>query len=96
MKARGGSIALSLAMMIAGIIAAPGAFAQGLPSTIAAAHPELREAGGGRFRYFGFHVYDGRLWIAGNKFDAGQSFVLGLKYARGFSGAAARLAECRP
>jgi len=51
--------------------------------------PQATLLGEGRLRYFGFHVYDARLWGAPD-FDperyASQPFALELTYARTFSG----------
>lgn len=47
---------------------------------------DLRETGSGRFRWFGLHVYDARLYAAGGRFSFGQPFALALRYARGIPG----------
>lgn len=72
---------LALAFVAAGL-----ARAQSLPPELAALDPPLRESGAGPFRYFGFHVYDARLWVAGERFDPRARFVLGLRYSREIAG----------
>ena len=62
--------------------------AQSLPALLAAEAQPLRESGAGRFRWYGFHVYDARLWVSGERYDAATPFALGLRYARTFTGAA--------
>ncbi|MEO7405212.1 MAG: chalcone isomerase family protein [Burkholderiales bacterium] len=64
------------------------ASAQTLPPTLAAEAQPLRESGAGRFRWYGLHVYDARLWVSGERYDAANPFALGLRYARTFTGAA--------
>lgn len=67
------------------------AAAQSLPAPLAAA-ASLRESGAGEFRFFGFHIYDARLWVEGAtagapaRFNPAGRFVLGLRYARDFAG----------
>jgi Chalcone isomerase-like len=68
------------------LFAAPCAWSQALPPSLTSA--ALRESGGGTFRYFGFHVYDARLWVSGERYDATTPFALGLRYARKFTGSA--------
>ncbi len=57
-----------------------------LPAEAARAYPALNEAGSGAMRWFGFHLYDARLWLNGARPDADRPFVLALRYARNFSG----------
>lgn len=59
---------------------------QSLPASLREPGSGLRESGEGRFRYFGFHIYDARLWVEGDRFAPERPFALGLKYAREFSG----------
>lgn len=46
----------------------------------------LREIGAGSLHWFGLHVYDARLAVAGERFDPAQPFALTLRYARDLSG----------
>jgi hypothetical protein len=58
----------------------------------------LREIGAGSLHWFGLHVYDARLAVAGERFDPAQPFALTLRYARDLSGeriAEASVAEIR-
>lgn len=57
-----------------------------LPPDAARAYPTLNEAGTGTLRWFGFHVYDARLWVNGDRPSADRPFVLALRYARDFEG----------
>jgi hypothetical protein len=56
-----------------------------VPSEVSQRLPQASLQGGGRFRYYGFHVYDAQLWVPPN-FDAArlfsQPFALSLIYAR--------------
>jgi hypothetical protein len=56
-----------------------------MPPEVAQKLPQARLQGAGRFRYFGFHVYDAQLWVPSG-FDPGslfsQPFALSLVYAR--------------
>jgi hypothetical protein len=61
-------------------LAAGGAHGAGSPAG------PLREIGSGRLHWFGLHVYDARLAVAGEKFDPAQPFALTLRYAREFKG----------
>lgn len=70
----------------AAFIALPAA-AQRLPAS-ASDLASLREAGSGTFRWFGFHIYDARLWVEGEGFAPERAFALGLRYAREFKGTA--------
>ena len=58
-----------------------------LPAEAARTYPALNEAGSGSMRWFGFHLYDARLWLNGALPDADRPFLLALRYARDFSGA---------
>ena len=51
----------------------------------------MREIGAGSLHWFGLHVYDARLAVAGERFDPAQPFALTLRYARDLSGE--RIAE---
>ena len=75
-----------LAACFALAAAAGCAFGQTLPKEVAVAHADFREKGAGEFRFFGFHIYDARLWSAGSRFDPAGRFALGLRYARDFAG----------
>jgi Chalcone isomerase-like len=55
-----------------------------LPPDAAHAYPTLSAAGVGTLRWFGFRVYDARLWMSSPQPRADQPFVLGLRYARDF------------
>lgn len=46
----------------------------------------MREVGAGPLHWFGLHVYDARLTVAGDRFDPAQPFALTLRYARDLSG----------
>jgi hypothetical protein len=46
----------------------------------------LRQLGSGSLHWFGLHVYDARLAVAGERFDPLQPFALSLGYAREFTG----------
>jgi hypothetical protein len=83
----------NFARRVAGIallaIAVAGAHASELPRLPAEAvraYPALIEVGAGSMRWFGFHLYDARLWVRGEQPDAGRPFVLALRYARDFKG----------
>lgn len=78
---------LAAAALVLGAALQP-VHAQSLPRDIAEAKLQLRESGAGRFRYFGFHVYDARLWVSGDRYSPDGAFALGLKYAREFKGEA--------
>lgn len=62
------------------------AHAQLLPAELAGSSPPLRESGAGEYRYFGFHVYDSRLWVTRERPEPDSVFVLGLRYSRDFRG----------
>ena len=57
-----------------------------LPPDAARTYPALSEAGTGTLRWFGFHVYDARLWMGGDRPSAERPFALALRYARDFEG----------
>jgi hypothetical protein len=62
------------------------ALAQSLPSAVVAVvDGPWREVGAGQLRFFGFHVYDARLWAQGERFDAARAFALGIRYSRRLS-----------
>jgi len=60
-------------------------------STVRATIPDARLAGSGSLYWFGFHVYDARLYISAQGFSAEHMtltpFALDLTYARAFTGA---------
>jgi hypothetical protein len=56
------------------------------PATGASQAAPLREIGAGSLHWFGLHVYDARLAVAGERFDPAQPFALTLRYARDLSG----------
>ncbi len=76
--------ALAAAALVLALVAP--ARAQLLPAELAASQPPLRESGAGEYRYFGFHVYDSRLWVTREKPEPDSMFVLGLRYSRDFRG----------
>jgi len=57
-----------------------------LPPAAARAFPALNEAGTGTLRWFGFRVYDARLWVNSERPLPERPFVLALRYAREFEG----------
>jgi hypothetical protein len=57
-----------------------------LPPDAARTYPALSEAGTGTLRWFGFHVYDARLWLGDEQPAADRPYVLALRYARDFEG----------
>jgi Chalcone isomerase-like len=57
-----------------------------LPPEAARAYPTLSAAGAGTLRWFGFHLYDARLWTERERPGADRPFVLALRYARDFEG----------
>lgn len=61
------------------------------PVAAAAQAVPMREVGAGSLYWFGLHVYDARLSVAGERFDPAQAFALTLRYARELSGE--RIAE---
>jgi hypothetical protein len=75
------------ALGAAAVLLAMPATAQRLPPS-ASDLASLREAGAGTFRWFGFHIYDARLWVEGEGFAPDRAFALGLRYAREFKGTA--------
>jgi hypothetical protein len=59
------------------------------PPELATAMPEVRRAGGGRLKAWGFDIYDANLWvIPGFRADgwAQRPFALELRYLRNFDG----------
>jgi hypothetical protein len=82
--AAAGMIALGAGAFAA---AAPGAaHAQSLPPTATKIVPDLREVGAGSLRWFGLHVYDARLFAAGERVRSDGPVALALRYARTFDG----------
>jgi hypothetical protein len=78
----------------AALIAAASIACAGLgwaPATAASPAATMREIGAGSLHWFGLHVYDARLAVAGERFDPAQPFALTLRYARDLSGE--RIAE---
>lgn len=69
------------ALIAAVLLAAGGAHGAG-----SAGAAPLREIGAGSLHWFGLHVYDARLAVAGERFDPAQPFALTLRYARDFGG----------
>jgi hypothetical protein len=61
------------------------------PAGLATQSAALREIGAGSLHWFGLHVYDARLAVAGERYDPAQPFALTLRYARDLAGA--RIAE---
>jgi hypothetical protein len=63
-----------------------------VPPHLGRAPGELRAAGSGRLTWFGLHVYDARLFVPADGFDArryaDQPFALELTYARRLNGRA--------
>jgi Chalcone isomerase-like len=57
-----------------------------LPPDAARTYPALSEVGTGTLRWFGFHVYDARLWLGSTRPSADRPFALALRYARDFEG----------
>ncbi|MCG6874336.1 MAG: chalcone isomerase family protein [Betaproteobacteria bacterium] len=55
-----------------------------LPPAAARAFPALNESGTGTLRWFGFRVYDARLWVNDERPSPDRPFVLALRYARDF------------
>ncbi len=60
--------------------------APGLPTEVARIAPGVALRGGGDFRWFGFHVYDGFLWAAPGDDPRDGTFVLDLHYRRSLDG----------
>jgi hypothetical protein len=82
---------LRLCVLACAMFAAQGAMALTLPADAGALVPDAREAGSGKFRYFGLLVYDATLWTSGGRYDEAAPFALGIRYARNIKGA--KLAE---
>lgn len=57
-----------------------------LPADAARTYPALSPAGTGTLRWFGFHVYDARLWMGSDRPSPDRPFALALRYARDFEG----------
>lgn len=69
-----------------------------LPAAVQAERGDLRVLGHGKMRWFGLHLYDAALWVAGSEWQWDRTFVLDIRYARAFSGeklAAASVDEMR-
>jgi len=77
-----------LALSAALLAGSGAALAQALPQPLVQAHSALglKEAGAGRFRWFGLHVYDARLFAPAGKFSFAEPYALALRYARDFQG----------
>jgi hypothetical protein len=89
MKRRAFHAAL-LALAATGPARADTAPAAALPPEVATELPGARVQGSGRMRYFGFHIYDARLFAAGNVVGADWAaapLALELQYGRAFGGA---------
>lgn len=69
-------------------LAAAAAPAQSLPPEAAKIIPDLRPVGEGRLRWFGFHVYDAKLWAEDGRADPAGALVLTIRYARPLPGTA--------
>ena len=54
--------------------------AQALPAAVVAEHPGLSARGEGAMRFFGFKVYEVRLWTMMKPFAPGEPFALELVY----------------
>ncbi|MCL4799485.1 MAG: chalcone isomerase family protein [Burkholderiales bacterium] len=90
-RARARGLTAALLLSAAGF--APSAYgdarkeAPRLPAPVAQAYPDLAPLGAGTMRWFGFHVYDARLWAIGLAPRDDAPYVLALRYARDFEGA---------
>jgi hypothetical protein len=76
-------------VVVAWVTAAPLAWANlpALPEGIARAEgAEFRALGQGRMRWFGLHLYDAALWVAGREWQWDRPFALDITYARDFAG----------
>ena len=60
--------------------------AQALPAPVIAEHPGLSARGEGVMRFFGFKVYDVRLWTMMKPFAPGDTFALELVYDMALNG----------
>lgn len=58
---------------------------------LAAPEADVRQIGQGRMRWFGLHLYDAALWVAGSQWRWDQPFALEIRYARAIPGS--RLAD---
>jgi hypothetical protein len=75
--------------LVALTLAAQHAWAVLPPLPEAVAHTqgtEFRALGQGRMRWFGLHLYDAALWVAGRDWRWERPFVLDITYARDFAG----------
>jgi Chalcone isomerase-like len=82
--------AATLAAALPGVWMSPSAWAIDAPPEVARALPGAQLQGESRFRWFGLHIYDVRLWTAARlEADAlpERPFVLELVYARSLAGA---------
>lgn len=80
------------------VCVAPSAHAITLPEIVIKEHPALRLAGEGELRFFGFKVYDARLWAPVKPLSPAETFALHLVYDMSFKGreiAERSLAEMR-
>lgn len=82
LRARAAALTAAALVACAGLGCAPAQASQAAP---------LREIGAGSLHWFGLHVYDARLAVAGERFDPAEPFALTLRYARELSGE--RIAE---
>lgn len=57
-----------------------------VPQLVAPTITMLNKLGEGRLRFFGLHVYDSTLWVAGAKYDSNVSFALEIRYAMNLKG----------
>ncbi len=57
-----------------------------LPAAVNAESPALRTLGEGRLRFFGLHVYDSALWVAGEAWSMEKAFALDIRYAMNIKG----------
>lgn len=76
------------ALAFAALSAAAAAQAQSLPPEAANLIPDLKPVGEGRLRWFGFHVYDAKLWAEDARADLVNPLVLTIRYARPIAGSA--------
>jgi hypothetical protein len=76
------------ALLVAGLLAASLAAGAGppLPAPLLAEAPALKPLGEGRLRFFGLHVYDAAVWIAGNAWSFERAFALDIRYAMSVKG----------
>lgn len=74
---------LALAHALA-LVAVSAAAETPLPPKVASELPGLHLSGEGRMSWFGLHLYDAALWIAGDSWNAREPYALDLRYARNF------------